>query len=201
MTTYREEKDKQLAILATLKAVNADLKDIRPKLEAEKGFNKLNKTKFDDMQKVFNVAKCKQASILKELKTSNALLAELRGSKAPKVKDTSAAKAERDTAKAVKALEKAAKLVAKEQAKTDSKAKKDAERVRKAAKLTADREARAEELEAQGRSAKGYTIPLLSDKERSATTLLNKIAAEGKELTQEIAERKRVEHVASLIGE
>lgn len=201
MTTYREVKDKQLTILATLKDVNAELKDIRPKLEAEKGFNKLNKTKFDDMQKVFNVAKCKQASILKELKIANALLAELRGSKAPKVKDTSAAKAARDATKVIKALEKATKLAAKEQAKTISKAEKDAERIRKAAKLTADREARAEELEAQGRSAKGYTIPLLSDKEREVSTLLNRIGAEGKELIQEIAERKRVEHVASLIGE
>lgn len=204
MTTYREVKDKQLAILVELKAVNTKLKELRPMVQLERDANKALKSLkavSTPAQKAFSEAKASQASILKDLKAVNVQLAELRGAKAPKVRDNSAGKAAREAAKAERISAKAAKASAKEASTAASKAAKLAERTRKAAERDARREKRMEELEAQGRSTKGYMIPLLSLEERLATETFTKAFAMCSEVSKEIAARKRAEHIASLHGE
>lgn len=184
---YAEIKERHIKYLDELRIVDANLVRIRPLLEAEKSFNKLNGTKITSIKEEFRVAKDEQLRLYDILKKINEELRVLRpannaakyGSKAGGTNTTR----RRGTNKASsnkaeeRRLAKEAKAAAKEEAKTASKAAKEAKREEEKAAREARREARREELEFQNKPACGYNIPLLTDVERSGTKIMNGIFA------------------------
>jgi|688.fasta_scaffold07849_26 hypothetical protein len=176
---YAAIKVNHVKYLDELKIVDANLVRIRPLLEAEKGFNKLNGTKINFIKEEFRVAKDEQLRLYGILKKINADLRALRAGvdaerhTAPK--GTGSKKAPRDPS--VKAAAKAAKEAAKEADKAAKKAAKEAERERTKAERDARREARREELEFMNKPACGYNFPLLTDAERAGTKIMNQVFA------------------------
>lgn len=172
---YAEIKVRHNKYLDELKIVDANLVRIRPLLEAEKGFNKLNGTKINSVKEEFRVTKDEQLRLYGILKKINEELRVLRpannavkygkvSAKPRGVSKDAAAKAE-------------AKAAAKEAAKTAAKAAKEAQREADKAARDARREERREELEFKNKPACGYNIPLLTDVERSGAKIMNSVFA------------------------
>lgn len=178
---YAEIKVRHIKYLDELKIVDANLVRIRPLLEAEKAFNKLNGTKINSVKEEFRVTKDEQLRLYGILKKINEELRVLRpANNAVKYGKVSSKPrgAPKDTSKAeAKLAAKEAKIAAKEAEKAAAKVAKEAQREADKAARDARREARREELEFQNKPACGYNIPLLTDVERSGTKIMNSIFA------------------------
>lgn len=182
---YAEIKTRHVKYLDELKIVDANLVRIRPLLEAEKSFNKLNGTKINFIKEEFRVAKDEQLRLYGILKKINEELRVLRpannAAKYGKVASTSVRKPRQGGGTSPKAeerrLAKEAKAAAKEAAKVAAKVAKEAKREADKAARDARREARREELEFQNKPACGYNIPLLTDVERSCSKIMNQVFA------------------------
>jgi phenylalanyl-tRNA synthetase alpha subunit len=170
----QQAREDQKELLTQLKCLNADLARLRPLVQSERDSNKLLGTTVAPFASQYRVAKDTQLGVLVRLKEVNADLKRLRPLEVPTTKvrkDMSAEKAakvaQREAAKQAKAQIKTAEQQAKQAAK-------DAERERLKEERDARREDRRIELELQNKPARGYNIPLLTDKERENTNFLMK---------------------------
>lgn len=170
----QEARTKQKQILVKLKAANVDLERARKLVQAEREFNKGNKTLITSEAAKYRIIKDNQLSLLNQLKAVNADLKILRplvdNSKPPKSSSNNEKAAEREAIKNAKREEKEAKKRADQQ-------HKDAKRQLDNLAREARREERRLELEEQNKPARGYNIPLLTDMERSGTKVMNNVFA------------------------
>lgn len=180
----QQAREDQKELLTQLKHLNADLARLRPLVQAEREFNKGNGTSITSVASQYRIVKDTQLGVLVRLKEVNADLKRLRLLAVPTTKvrkDMSAEKAakvaQREAAKQAKAQVKTAEQQAKQAAK-------EAEREKLKEERDERREARRLELELQNKPARGYNIPLLTDKEREGTNFMNKVFAQTRKQIQ-----------------
>lgn len=173
----QNQKNVQHILLSQLKNLNAELKELHPKVKFEREAKRAGQATHTDYAAIFRITKDRQLQVLVDLKKTNAKLKELRplvknekqSSRAPSEKSI-----ERQAQEKIKAAERAENKFFKQLEKDKKKVEKEAARALAKEQREARREARAIELEEKQLPSRGYNFPLLTDAEREGTNFLMK---------------------------